>query len=534
MPKRRPATAAAALLSTTVLLSVSLAACGRAGESGTGGGGEPGGNDPGRIWAQSLSWKDCPAPSPLQGGGEAPAPLPDGTRWQCATMKSPLDWDKPGGETLDVALIRARSAAEAGDRIGSLLFNFGGPGESGVATLPALATDYERLRARYDLVSFDPRGVGASNGVTCLDAGAMEEMAERDDTPDDGDDEVRAVLKSRQEYAAACARESGRMLPHVGTEDAARDMDLMRHLLGDDKLHYFGISYGTELGGVYAHLFPEHVGRAVLDGVVDPTLDPLEEALAQAGGFQLAFDHFAEWCVRTGCSLGDSADEVAAVVMELEAALDDDPLPLGGDRVLTGSLLLDAVVQALYLETAWPALEVGLELLTGDEGETMLNLADALGDRHAGVYSDQQDAQAAITCADRSDRYTVDELLAAAPEFEKASPLFGDTMLWGALQCTDWPVPGRSEHPDVRAPGAAPVLLVGNTGDPATPYQGAARMAEQLGEGVGVELTYEGEGHGAYNSGNACVRSRVDAYLLDGELPAPGSVCAHEPPQGKQ
>ncbi|MEU3096265.1 alpha/beta hydrolase [Streptomyces sp. NPDC006967] len=535
MTGRRPATATAALLSGAVLLSFSLASCGRSGEGGAGGGGGPGEENRGRISTQTLSWKDCPAPSPLQGGGEAPGPLPDGTRWQCSTMKSPLDWDEPDGETIDVALIRARSSADdAADRIGSLLFNFGGPGESGVATLPALASDYEKLRTRYDLVGFDPRGAGGSNGVTCLDAEAMREMAEQDDTPDDGEDEVAALLKSRQVYADACERESGPMLPHVGTEDAARDMDLMRQLLGDDRLHYFGISYGTELGAVYAHLFPRHVGRAVLDGVVDPTLDQMEEALAQAGGFQLAFDHFAEWCAGNGCSLGDSADEVEAVVRELEAALDDDPLTLDGDRELTGSLLLDAVIQALYLETAWPALEVGLELLADDEGETMMNLADALGDRHAAGYSDQQDARTAITCADRDDRYTVDDVVEMAPAFEKASPLFGDTMVWGALECTDWPVPGRADHPDVRAPGAPPVLLVGNTGDPATPYEGAARMAEQLGKGVGVELTYEGEGHGAYDSGNRCVQDAVDAYLLDGHVPAAGSVCAHEPLEGKR
>uniref|UniRef100_UPI0034D75EED alpha/beta hydrolase n=1 Tax=Streptomyces sp. CHD11 TaxID=2741325 RepID=UPI0034D75EED len=266
---------------------------------------------------------------------------------------------------------------------------------------------------------------------------------------------------------------------------------------------------------------------------MDPARNQMEEALAQTAGFQLAFDHFAEWCVDNGCSLGESAEEVREVVMELEAALDDEPLALDGDRVLTGSLLLDAVIRALYLETAWPALEVGLELLAGDEGRTMLNLADALGDRHAAVHSDQQDARTAITCADRADRYTVDDVPEMAPAFEEASPLFGDTMVWGTPMCTDWPVAGKAEHPDVRAPGAPPVLLVGNTGDPATPYEGAARMAERLGKGVGVELTCRGEGHGAYDSGNRRVRETVDAYLLAGRVPAAGSVCEHEPLEGK-
>ncbi|MGA5875062.1 alpha/beta hydrolase [Streptomyces cellulosae] len=531
MPTRR--TTAAALLSGAVLLSASLAACGPAGEGGAGGGGGEE-DDRGRIWAQSLIWKDCPAPSPLQGGGEAPAPLPDGTRWQCAGMRAPLDWDGPGGETVDVALILAASRADAADRIGSLLFNFGGPGESGVTTLPALAPDYEQLRSRYDLVSFDPRGVGGSAGVTCLDAEAAQAMDEQDDTPDDGDDEVTALLQARQRYADACERESGRVLPHVGTEDAARDMDLLRHLLGDDKLHYFGISYGTELGGVYAHLFPRNVGRAVLDGVVDPTLDQMEGALAQAGGFQMAFEHFAQWCVDTGCALGDTPEEVTQLVMGLEEKLDDEPLTVGGERVFTGSQFVDAVIQALYLETAWPALEVGLQLLAADEGETLLGLADALGGRHPGGRSDQEDAQAAVTCADRSDRYTVDDVLEQAAAFEKASPLFGDPMVWGVLECTDWPVRGKAGHPDVSAPGAPPILLVGNTGDPATPYEGAARMAERLGKGVGVELTYEGEGHGAYDSGNTCVRKAVNAYLLDGTVPAAGAVCEREPLQGKE
>ncbi|NJP53649.1 alpha/beta hydrolase [Streptomyces sp. SBST2-5] len=532
--RTRPAISTAALLTSCVLLSASLAACGgRAGDGATprGGGSDDGS---GRVWGQSLDWRNCSAPSALQGGGDAPQPLPDGTRWQCATMKAPLDWDKPEGETIDIALIRARTTASAENRIGSLLFNFGGPGESGVATLPALADSYESLRSRYDLVSFDPRGVGNSNGVTCLDAEAMQELMQQDDTPDDGDDEIAALLKSKREYAAACQRESGRILPHVGTEDAARDMDLLRHLLGDRKLHYFGISYGTELGGVYAHLFPRHVGRAVLDGVVDPTQNQLEEALAQAEGFQLAFEHFAQWCAGKGCPLGDSVEEIEALVMEFEEELDDEPLPLGDDLALTGSMLLDAVVQSLYLETAWPALEVGLQQLAEGNGDTLFNLAEALGAGNGdGTWSDQQDAQTAITCADRSDRYTPDQLLEHAAEFEEASPVFGASMLWGAMECTDWPVPGKAEHPDVRAPGAPPILLVGNTGDPATPYEGAARMAEQLGKGVGVELTYKGEGHGAYNSGNSCVQRNVDAYLLKGELPAPGTVCEHESPLGK-
>ncbi|MET9423277.1 alpha/beta hydrolase [Streptomyces sp. NPDC006540] len=554
MPPTR-AMSAAVLLSTATLLSCSLTACTPAAQDGDQGGrgGRGGtatdGQDKGRFWEQSLDWKDCPAPSPVQGGGEAPDPLPDGTRWQCTTMRAPLDWKKPSGESIGIELIRARSSGDADDRIGSLLFNFGGPGESGVATLPGLAPDYEKLRSRYDLVSFDPRGVGNSRGVRCLDAGAADED-QVDDTPDDGGDENDALAEFNRKMAAACKKNSGDILPHVGTTEAAQDMDLMRHVLGDRKLHYFGISYGTQLGGVYAHLFPKNVGRAVLDGVVDPTRNTMEEALGQAGGFQLAFEHFAAWCAEQGCTLGERAEEIVDTTAELEADLDDTPLPTSDGSELDGNKLTGAITGALYRQEFWPALRVGLEAAAIGNGDIMLDLGEELGQRGAGGdrdgdtagndsesndnESNEDDAFRAITCDDSSDRYTVADVEAKMPEFVDTSLLFGPTLAWGTLACDGWPVPGEAEHPEVSAPGAPPILLVGNTGDPATPYEGAARMAEQLGNGVGFELTYKGEGHGAYDSGNACVQSAVNAYLLDGKLPKSGAVCEAEPlPEGK-
>ncbi|EFE65553.1 proteinase [Streptomyces viridosporus ATCC 14672] len=518
------------------MLSCSLTACtpvAQDGSQGGGGGTATTGPDEGRFWKQSLDWKDCPAPSLLQGGGEAPALLSDGTRWQCATLQAPLDWKKPSGESMGIELIRARSSGDAKDRIGSLLFNFGGPGGSGVTLLPALASDYEKLRSRYDLVSFDPRGVGNSRGVRCLDAGSGDEDRV-DATPDDGTDEIDALVAFHRETVAACEKNSGDVLPHVGTTETARDMDLMRHVLGDEKLHYFGISYGTSLGGVYAHLFPENVGRAVLDAVVDPTLDAMEKALGQAGGFQLAFEHFAAWCVEKGCALGDDVAEIVETAVELEADLDDAPLTTSDGSELDGDAFLAAIVGALYKQDYWPALLVGLEAAANDNGDIMLDLAKALSQHRFDDASNKNDAFRAITCDDSSDRYTVADVEERMAEFVKTSPLFGPLLAWGLLACDGWPVPGEAEHPEVSAPGAPPILLVGNTGDPATPYEGAARMAERLGKGVGFELTYKGEGHGAYNSGNACVRNAVDAYLLDGKLPKSGAVCEAEPlPEGK-
>ncbi|WP_370667118.1 alpha/beta hydrolase [Streptomyces sp. IBSBF 2507] len=545
MPTAR-AISTAVLLSTATLLASSLAACAPTGRDGDRHGDTGGATTDAQALTslrnQSPAWKDCPAPAPVQGGGEAPGALPDGTRWQCATLRTPLDWKNPSGESMDLALIRARAAGDPDERIGSLLFNFGGPGGSGVATLPGLAPDYEKLRTRYDLVSFDPRGVGGSGGVRCLDAGLPSEE-EIDNTPDDGGDETNALVRFNRETAAACERNSGDVLPYVGTTQAAQDMDLMRQVLGDEKLHYFGISYGTELGGVYAHLFPEHVGRAVLDGVVDPTHDLMEEALAQAGGFQLAFEHFAAWCARQGCTLGDDAEDIVDLVVGLEAALDDTPLTTPDDGELDGDGLVDAISGALYRQDYWPALRVGLEAAADDNGEVLRDLAEALGqhgrggdtdDDTAAEESNEDDAFRAITCDDSSNRYTVADVESRLPDFLEASPLFGPGLAWSALSCDGWPVPGAARHPEVSAPGAPPVLLVGNTGDPATPYEGAARMAQRLGEKVGVELTYEGEGHGAYDSGNTCVQDTVNAYLLNGTLPKPGTVCEAEPlPEGK-
>ncbi|MEU9217617.1 alpha/beta hydrolase [Streptomyces sp. NPDC048376] len=549
MPTAR-AISTAVLLSTATLLASSLTACAPAARDGERHG-DTGGTTTdaealNALREQSPAWRDCPAPAPVQGGGKAPGALPDGTRWQCATLRTPLDWKNPSGETMDLSLIRARASGAPDDRIGSLLFNFGGPGGSGVATLPGLAADYERLRTRYDLVSFDPRGVGDSEGVRCLDAGLPDED-EIDDTPDDGGDEADALVRFNRETAAACEKNSGDVLPHVGTTQAARDMELMRQVLGDERLHYFGISYGTELGGVYAHLFPKRVGRAVLDGVVDPTRDRMEEALAQAGGFQLAFEHFAAWCAREGCALGDDTEDIVDLTVDLEAALDDTPLTTPDGGALDGDALVDAISGALYRQDYWPALRAALEAAADDDGEALHDLAEALGqhgtggdpdddtaDGTAGEESNEDDAFRAITCDDSSSRYTVADVRSRLADFVEASPLFGPGLAWSALSCDGWPVPGAARHPEVGAPGAPPVLLVGNTGDPATPYAGAARMAERLGKDVGVELTYEGEGHGAYDSGNTCVQDTVDAYLLEGTLPKPGATCVAEPlPEGK-
>lgn len=514
MPNR-PRARAAALTATALLLSSLVAGCADDARNGD-------------LSRQKLNWQDCPAPSESEGGAGAPSPLPNGERWQCATMKAPLNWNDPEGDTIGLALIRAKASGEPGKRIGSLIFNFGGPGGSGVATLPALGQSYEALRTRYDLVSFDPRGVGRSAGVMCEDDQQLDTYFQQDAMPDDTA-ELNEYLHNTKQFNQACEKHARRMLPHVRTTDAARDMDLMRKVLGDAELHYFGISYGTELGAVYAHLFPENVGRAVFDAVVDPTRNPEQSSLGQARGFQLALDNYARDCTSkaTACPVGGTPQDVEDRITALLKDLDSQPIPGVFPRRLTRTAATTGIAQALYSKDLWQYLTDGLQQAYDGDGRVLMLLSDAMNGRNEnGQYSNITAANVSINCADDKPRYTSAEVEARLPQFRAASPVFGDYLAWSLLSCTDWPLAGAADHPDVSAPGSAPILVVGNTGDPATPYEGAKKMVDALGKGVGVELTYKGQGHGSYDSKNPCVQSAVNSYLLDGKVPAAGTVCS--------
>ncbi|MFJ5835311.1 alpha/beta hydrolase [Streptomyces shenzhenensis] len=505
-----------ATLAAAVLLPSLLVACGD-------------GSAAGDLTAQKLVWKACPAPSEAEGGGTPPSPpAGGGGSWQCATLEAPLDWSNPGGDTIGLALIRATASGAPAQRIGSLIFNFGGPGGSGVTTLPAFAADYTKLHTRYDLVSFDPRGVGRSAPVKCKTDAQLDEYFQQDATPDNAAERTQLVNRTKG-FNAACEKNSQQILPHVRTTDAARDIDLMRQVLGDTKLHYFGISYGTELGGVYAHLFPKNVGRAVFDGVVDPTKTPEQSALGQARGFQHALDNFADDCTSkiTECPIGDTPQDVKNRIAKLLADLDKKPISGIFPRQLTQTAATNGIAQSLYSKDFWEYLTEGLEEAYDGDGRILMLLSDSMNGRNQnGEYSNLTAANVAINCADEKQRYTVDDVQRKVPEFRAASPLFGDFLAWGMISCTDWAVPGAAEHPDVSAPGSAPILVVGNTGDPATPYEGARRMVDALGKGVGVQLTYKGQGHGAYDSKNKCVQDAVNGYLLDGKVPTAGKVCS--------
>lgn len=445
---------------------------------------------------QHLHWTRCTSPSTARAG------------YDCAAMKAPLDYRKPDGRTIDVALIRRRATGPNARRIGSLVLNFGGPGVSGVSGLPEYLNQYKHLLDRYDLVSFDPRGVGATIPVRCGKTA--------DDIGYDGAD--------------ACAEHSGALLPHIGTSHTARDLDLMRYLLGDERLHYFGVSYGTALGAVYAHLYPSHVGRLVLEAPVDPTEDHDEGQVSQVKAVQAAFDRFAAHCATRirRCPTGDGPQEAARRMASLANRLEKKPAPAGGGRHLDADGLLYAVSDHLDLGTdGWSSLAKALgALIDRNDGRPLSNGADGIGsaDRAATPRDSSRAAQIAITCADSSLRPDFERLDRDEARIKAASPVFGAAWSVGVYLCYGWPFDGERATFEVNADGAAPVLVVGGTGDATTPYPGARRMARALGEGVGVLLTAEEEGHGTYPQ-NRCVTEKVDDYLRTGRTPAVGEVC---------
>ncbi|WP_190216087.1 alpha/beta hydrolase [Streptomyces griseosporeus] len=445
---------------------------------------------------QHLNWSPCTSPPTARTG------------YDCATMKAPLDYRKPDGRTIDVALIRRKATGPNAQRIGSLVLNFGGPGVSGVSELPDLLNQYKPLLDRYDLVSFDPRGVGATIPVRCGKTA--------DDTGYDG--------------ARACAKHSAALLPYVGTSHTARDLDLMRYLLGDERLHYFGVSYGTTLGAVYAHLYPSHVGRLVLEAPVDPTKDLDEKQVSQVKAVQAAFDRFAAHCAARirPCPTGDGPKEAAQRMARLAQRLEKKPAPAGGGNTLDADDLAYAVSDYLDLGTdGWsPLAEALTALIDHNDGGPLSDGADDMGaaDRAATPPDNSRAAQTAITCADSSLRPDFDRLDRDEARVKAASPVFGAAWSNGVYLCYDWPFHGERVTPQVNADGAAPVLVVGGTGDPTTPYPGARNMARALGDGVGVLLTAEEEGHGTYPQ-NRCVTKAVDQYLRTGRTPAMGTVC---------
>lgn len=439
---------------------------------------------------------------------------------ECATIDVPLDHDDPLGETITIAMAR-RVADDASRRIGTMLINPGGPGGSGIDLLQSAEFFFpDDVLERFDVVGFDPRGVGDSTAIDCGDD--FDAYFAIDPSPDD-DAERQAIIEAAREYAADCSELSARLLPHVDTESAARDMDIIRAALGEEQLTYTGFSYGTYLGAQYADLFPRRVRAMVLDGGVDPTLTYDAASRTQAAGFERALQAFLDDCASNeSCAFYSDGDPFAAYD-ELMREIDMAPLDANDRDVGPGEATL-AVVAALYeREYGWPALALALDAARDGDGSILLELSDAYTRRRPdGSYGNLFEANAAVNCLDTPaprDLQYYDELARSLAEL---APRLGSAAGYLGVQCAFWPVPPANEPHAFTAPGAPPIVVIGTTGDPATPYAWSEALAGQLESGV--LLTWEGEGHTALGK-SECIGDAVSAYLIELRAPAAGVRC---------
>lgn len=458
------------------------------------------------FYQQRVSWVDC------------------GDGFECAEVTVPVDWAEPSGETLALAVKRLPAK---GEKIGSLLINPGGPGVSGVEFADSARSVFGKdVQKSFDIVGWDPRGIEGSAPVDCLDDVQLEEYLSSESSPDTPAEETAAVA-SMEEFARACEDNTGAILEHVDTISTVKDIDVLRAVVGDERLSYYGGSYGTFLGAWYAELFPWRVGRLVLDGAVDPSLTMEEYSVGQAEGFQRGLLGYMEDCRKDSeCPLKGDDDQMMATLAQLIAQTDEHPLQTDDpDRPLTQALFVTGFAMALYSDQLWDTLDEALgEALQGD-GATFLMLADYYNEREdSGKYGQVMAANMAIYCLDHGVDADIDKISAFADDLGEQYPPFGETLGWGILGCAVWPIAPVLQPQELAAEGADPILVVGTTGDPATPYEWAQALADQLSSGV--LLTWEGEGHTAYGRAGDCIDDAVETYLLTGTAPEAGTVCS--------
>ncbi|GAB3013960.1 proteinase [Nocardioides flavus (ex Wang et al. 2016)] len=459
------------------------------------------------FYSQRIDWQPCETDD----------------NHDCGFLTVPVDYTEPQGETIELALLRVPAR---GARVGSLVVNPGGPGARGTSYAAAGGRVFRQpLLDGFDIVGFDPRGVGGSAPVDCLSDAELDDYLSGDPTPDTAAERA-AYRASVLSFGEKCVAGSGPVVGHVTTAEAARDMDVLRSALGEEQLTYFGASYGTKLGATYAELFPDRVGRFVLDGAVDVSLDPRALALEQAAGFETALRAYVQNCLDStdNCFLGDTVDEGLATITGLLDEIEDDPLP-AGDRELTVGNAFYGIITPLYNRDYWFLLSTALSSALEGQGSALMDLADAYASRNPdGSYADNTiEANYSINCLDDPTSVPFAQVPSLFAEFEEASPTFGRIFAWGMTGCRGIDVTSSEEPLDIRAEGAAPILVLGTSRDPATPLVWAQALAAQLDSGVLVER--DGDGHTAYNSDNACIDAIVEDYLLEGTVPDDGTTC---------
>ena len=540
-----------------VLVGGCLSACGTGLVPATGGSATVAGPIPSGLesfYHQAVDWYPCGATggmekvsektaqsstattaAPDSGGATSTAGASEGTddaTFSCAVVTVPLDYAKPQGETISIAV--KKRAATGGHPQGALFINPGGPGDSGVSFAERAGNAFSPdLLSAYDVIGFDPRGVGSSTAITCTTDDDSASTAEPSPTASAGaalgtgsfEEWAESTRQSFKELAEQCGSktEPAALLDHVDTVSAARDLDILRALAGQEKLNYLGFSYGTYLASVYAETFPGNTGRMVLDGAIDPAMSLAEQGLGQATGFEQALRTYVDYCqASTGCPLSGGTDAGVQQVRDLVTSANSSPLVTSDpNRTVAGSDIVSALSEYLYSsEQNWAPLTSALDqAINYRDG----SLFAAQEDQAAASKDDSGGAFQAVTCLDYPVEGDTATWAAQYEEAKRVAPIFGNTSVGMDLVCSVWGHNGTRKPTQIHAHGAAPILVVGTTGDPATPYAWSKSLAEQLDSGQ--LLTWEGTGHTAYGGDAPCINDAVDTYLLTGTMPKKGLTC---------
>jgi pimeloyl-ACP methyl ester carboxylesterase len=463
-----------------------------------------------QFYKQDVTWKNC-------GGG-----------MDCADLKAPVDWEAPDGEQITLALSRHKAS---GTSMGSLLINPGGPGGSGYDFAQGF-TGSTGVYDNFDIVGFDPRGVGRSTPIVCFT-----DDADRDEmiygTYDDayGSEGWEAELADRQQrWVDACAENTGELLEHIDTVSVAHDMDMMRAVLGDDKLNYLGYSFGTYIGTVYAELFPEKVGRMVLDGAVEPPFGTFEQLADQMAGFDSAFKAYMQFCLDSGdCPFDGPLSSALAEAHALTLSVDGKGLQSDDGRTLDSATVGTGIALTLYNEGNWPFLTQVFQGLAANDANAAFQAADYYNGREGGSYADRSlDVYFAVTCAEGNIGTDDVDLLEGLGIMDEKGPYVGgilalDDYVLLETACSQWPYERPDFPTEFDAAGAPPILVIGTTNDPATPYASSVKLADELESGV--LITYNGEGHTVYGNGVACIDDVVDDFFVKDVVPSSDPDC---------
>ncbi|MSO26452.1 MAG: alpha/beta hydrolase [Candidatus Nanopelagicales bacterium] len=461
-----------------------------------------------RYTEQPLTWTTC-------SGGR-----------QCTKLIVPKDYANPAAGDIQIALSRVRHTGP--DFTGSLVVNPGGPGGAGTDFASLVAGIVApQVASQFDIVGFDPRGVAASAPVTCMTGAQTTRWLLFDPTPDSLS-EQNSLLRLAREISSGCLRYSPQIAPFISTANTVRDLDIMRAALGDEKLNLLGFSYGTTLGALYAQEFPSHVGRMVLDGAVDPSLNGMQISQGQSAGFQGALVRFAADCTkRSNCPYPGDKQDVLDGFNSLLANLDQRPLPTGTYEPLNQAQAVTAFFWSMYTPKFWSTLRSALGQAERGNGEPLQQIADQSADRIGKnrYGSNQNSAFYAVSCLDAPQTPGRTGLAAAAKSWSKNAPVpeLARAMSWGNSPCSFWFNNFAGQPEPVTSTTSAPIVVVGTRFDPATPYPWAVALHEQL--PTSSLITFEGDGHTAYGAGSPCIDREIDNYLLSGVAPTNGKVC---------